>query len=69
MEQLGADYAELIPHRPHATMAADLQERARQQVRGEEELAFIKTAIGIKEENSHGSTKEKDTGISGRPSK
>ena len=56
MEQLGADYAELIPHRPHATMAADLQERARQQVRGEEELAFIKTAIGIKEENSHGST-------------
>jgi transcriptional regulator with XRE-family HTH domain len=69
MEQLDADYTELIPRRPRATIAADLQERARQQVRGEDELAFIKTGIGIKEEKPHGNTKEKDSAIGRRTPK
>ena len=67
VEQLGGEFAELIPHRPHTTMAVDLQERAKGQVRGEGELAFIKAAIGIEEVNPHGNTAQKNQG-SGRRS-
>jgi transcriptional regulator with XRE-family HTH domain len=59
-EQLGVDYAELIPRRTRTAITADLQDRARQQVRGEDELAFIRTGIGITEEEPHGHTEEKD---------
>jgi transcriptional regulator with XRE-family HTH domain len=69
VEQLGANYTELIPRRAHAPMAADLQERAKGQVRGENELAFIKAAIGTEEGNPHGDTKEKDQGVSRRAPK
>lgn len=50
-------------------MAADLQDRAKQQVRGEDELAFIRAAIGIEEAKSHGNTQEKDQGASRRTPK
>ena len=64
-EQLDADYAELIPRRARGAMADDLQEKARQQVRGEDELAFIRTGIGLREEKPDGNTEEKDT-VTGR---
>lgn len=62
MDQLGADYDKVIPRRSRAPMAAALQERAKQQVRGEDELAFIEAAIGIKEGSPDGNTQEKDQG-------
>jgi hypothetical protein len=40
-------------------MADSLQEKARQQVRGEDELAFIRTGIGLNEEQPHGNTEKK----------
>jgi transcriptional regulator with XRE-family HTH domain len=67
VEQLGGGFAEFIPHRRQTTMAVDLQERAKRQVRGESELAFIKAAIGIEEVNPHGNTAQKNQG-SGRRS-
>ena len=59
-DQLGADYGELIPKRPRAGITAELQERARQQVRGEDELTFIRTGIGLQEEPPHGYTEEEN---------
>jgi len=69
VERLGADFADLIPQRPHTPIAADLEERARQQVRGEDELAFIRTGIGLKEEDAHGHTEEKNSTIGRRDAK
>ena len=68
-EQLNADYAELIPRRSRAVMADDLEEKARQQVRGDDELAFIRTGIGIKEETPYGDKKEKDSATGRRAPK
>lgn len=69
VEQLNADYGEVIPRRPRAPMVADLQERAKQQVRGEDELAFIKAAIESQEGKSHGYTEGKDSPARKRSSK
>jgi transcriptional regulator with XRE-family HTH domain len=59
-EQLKVDISALLPNRS-AAGAVDLNAMAKQQVRGESELAFISSAIGIKQkETLNGDTKEKD---------
>jgi transcriptional regulator with XRE-family HTH domain len=59
-EQLKVEISALLPSRT-LSGAVDVQEMARQQVRGENELAFISSGIGIRnEESSNGDKKEKN---------
>ena len=59
-EQLKVEIAVLLPSRA-AAGAVGVEAMARQQVRGENEFAFISSGIGIRnEENPNGDTKEKD---------
>ena len=60
--QLKADISELLPLRSTPREAFDLKTLAGSQVRGENELAFIETAIGIEGVKSHGDTKEQNSG-------
>ena len=63
VEQLKVDAATLLPSRATPTEAVDVKAMAGQQVRGENELAFISSGIGIKnEERPHGDTKKKNRG-------
>lgn len=48
LEYLKVDASELLPRRPAPPVAIDLQAMAGQQIRGENELAFIETGIGLK---------------------
>jgi len=58
--QLKVEISALLPSRSPAG-SVDLNAMAAQQVRGESELAFISSGIGLKhEEKPHGDTKEKD---------
>jgi transcriptional regulator with XRE-family HTH domain len=54
VDQLGIEFSELLP-RPLETLGSvDVEALAGSQVRGEKELAFIETAIGMKRRGSHG---------------
>ncbi len=57
VDQLKVDISELLPLRPTPREPFDLKTLAGSQVRGEDELAFIETAIGAKGGKSHGDTK------------
>src|SRR5262245_10169498 len=59
-EQLKVDAAALLPRRAAELEVIDVKAMAGQQIRGEKELAFITTGIGIKEEDPNGDTKTKD---------
>lgn len=60
VEQLKVDISQLLPAHPATIEPLDFAALVGKQVRGENELAFIKTAIGIKDGGSHGNTKKKD---------
>jgi transcriptional regulator with XRE-family HTH domain len=62
VEQLKADFSELLPRPLTSTEPVDVRAMLRRQVRGENERAFIETAIGIKGKGSHGDTKKKNSG-------
>jgi len=59
-KQLEVEFSELLP-RPLTTLASvDVETLAGAKVRGQNELAFIETAIGIKGRSPHGNTATKD---------
>jgi transcriptional regulator with XRE-family HTH domain len=60
VEQLKVDISELLPPRPTPRAPIDLKKLAGTQVRGEDELAFIQTAIGAEGAKSHGDTKNQN---------
>jgi transcriptional regulator with XRE-family HTH domain len=63
VEQLKVDASALLPSRATPIDALDVKAMAGQQVRGENELAFISSGISFKnEEKPHGDTKKKDRG-------
>jgi transcriptional regulator with XRE-family HTH domain len=66
VEQLKADFSELLPHPTAPTATIDVGALAGSQVRGDNELAFIETGIGIKERDSHGDTTKKNYGSGSR---
>ena len=56
VEKLKVDFSELLP-RPFTTAeSVDIKAMVGHQLRGEDELAFIKTGIGFKNRGSHGDT-------------
>lgn len=61
-EQLKVEPSALLPRRAAEPEVVDVKAMAGQQIRGENELAFITTGIGIKGENPNGDTKKKDRG-------
>jgi transcriptional regulator with XRE-family HTH domain len=61
VEQLKADFSELLPRPLAATGPIDVEALAGSQLRGDKELAFIETAIGMKGRNSHGDTTTKNS--------
>lgn len=61
-EHLKVEVAELLPARKAMSGAVDLQKEVGQQVRGEQELAFITGAIGLKETSANGNTETKNPG-------
>ncbi len=59
VEQLKVDASDLLPIRATPTEIVDVKAIAGQQIRGDNELAFITTGIGMKrEERSHGDSKK-----------
>jgi transcriptional regulator with XRE-family HTH domain len=68
VEQLKADFAELLPRPLAASGPIDVEALAGSQLRGAKELAFIETAIGVKGRDSHGDTKTKNSGTGRRTS-
>jgi|SRR5579883_6448 len=62
VEQLKVEFADLLPRPLPATAAVDIGKLAGSQIRGEQELAFIQTAIGIKRRDSNGDTTKKNSG-------
>jgi len=63
VEQLKVEASEVLPSRPAATGTVDVKAMAGEQVRGENELAFIATGIGIKKkERPHGDAQKKNRG-------
>jgi transcriptional regulator with XRE-family HTH domain len=69
VEQLKVDASALLPGRATPTEALDVKAMAGQQVRGENELAFISSGISFKnEEKPHGDTKKKNRGNGGNAS-
>ena len=60
VEQLKVDASTLLPKKAVSTERMDVKAMAGRQVRGDEELAFIRSGIGIKsEERPHGNTQTK----------
>ena len=69
VEQLKADFWELLPRALTPTATIDVGALAGSQVRGDNELAFIETGIGMKGRGSHGDTTTKDSGAGSRASR
>jgi transcriptional regulator with XRE-family HTH domain len=59
-EQLKVEATELLPARKVSNETVDLQKAVGQQVRGDQELAFIANAIGMKGTSGNGSAKTKN---------
>jgi transcriptional regulator with XRE-family HTH domain len=62
VEQLQTNFSELLPRPLVLTTNIDVEALAASQVRGDNELAFIETGIGIKRRDSHGDTTKKNSG-------
>jgi transcriptional regulator with XRE-family HTH domain len=60
IEQLKVGASDLLPRRAAVTEVVDVKAMAGDQVRGDDELAFITTGIGIQQETTNGDTKKKD---------
>jgi transcriptional regulator with XRE-family HTH domain len=63
VEQLKVGASDLLPSRATQSETVDVKAIAGQQIRGDNELAFITAGIGMKnEERPHGNTKKKNRG-------
>ena len=56
VEQLKVNVSELLPRAVTATQPVDVKAMVGQQLRGDNELEFIQSGIGIKHGGSHGNT-------------
>jgi transcriptional regulator with XRE-family HTH domain len=68
-EQLKAEFAELVPRNLPPAATIDIEALAGSQVRGESELAFIETGIGIERRHTHGDTTKKNSSNGRRASR
>jgi DNA-binding XRE family transcriptional regulator len=69
VEQLKVDIWDLLPRPVASREPIDLKTLAGSQVRGENELAFIETAIGIRGGSAHGNTTKEDSDNGDRASR
>jgi transcriptional regulator with XRE-family HTH domain len=60
--QLGADFSELLPRSPTPATAIDIGVLAASQARGDSELAFFETGIGIERRDPNGDTTKENPG-------
>jgi DNA-binding XRE family transcriptional regulator len=65
VEQLQADFHDVVPRPLPMTVGINIETLAGGQVRGENELAFIENAIGMKARDSRGNSTTKNSGIGG----
>ena len=64
-EKLKVDISELLPRPVAPAAAVDITAMVGDQLRGADELAFIKSGLGIKSGGSNGDTETQDTGDGG----
>ncbi|OIQ80717.1 anaerobic benzoate catabolism transcriptional regulator [mine drainage metagenome] len=65
VEKLKVDISELLPRPLAAAEAVDITAMVGNQLRGADELAFIKSGLGIKNRGSHGDTETQDSSDGG----
>lgn len=65
VEKLKVDISELLPRPLAAAETVDITAIVGNQLRGANELAFIKSGIGIEKRGSYGDTETQDTGDGG----
>jgi transcriptional regulator with XRE-family HTH domain len=69
VEQLKVEFSDLVPRSLPPAATVDIAKLASSQVHDENELAFIRTAIGIRGKDSNGDTTKKDSGDDRRASR
>jgi len=69
VEKLKVDISELLPRPLPATESVDITAMVGHQLRGADELAFIKSGLGIKNRGLNGDTETQDSSDSGNTSR